>query len=140
MKLSLTLGPRKPLDRSAAWGCFTANLACPGAGSLVARRRTGYAQMALAVIGLILQILALIWLARDWARIIQAMDEAGPEVGERFHSLGVQAGTLLWTGAAGLVCFVAGWLWSLGSGIAIVLESTTKRTWNALGEDSPPAS
>ena len=48
MKISLALGQRKPLDRTTAWGCLTANLAVPGCGSLVAGRVSGYFQLLLA--------------------------------------------------------------------------------------------
>jgi hypothetical protein len=52
MKLSLTLRPRRALTRAEAWGCFTANLALPGAGSLAAGRAVGYGQMTAAFLGL----------------------------------------------------------------------------------------
>ena len=56
MKLSLALRPKRPLSRSEAWGCFTANLALPGSGSLVAGRAVGYLQLALTVIGFIVTL------------------------------------------------------------------------------------
>ena len=52
MKISLALGPRRPLSRQTAWGCLTTNLALPGAGSLVAGRVSGYPQLALGVGGM----------------------------------------------------------------------------------------
>ena len=48
MKGSLKLRPRRALSRREAWGCFTANLAVPGSGSLAAGYRIGYVQMAAA--------------------------------------------------------------------------------------------
>src|SRR5207302_6221743 len=57
MKISLALGPRGPLSRQTAWGCFTTNLAMPGFGSLVAGRVSGYPQAALWFAGLIVSIL-----------------------------------------------------------------------------------
>ena len=53
-KVSLALGPRRPLSRQTAWGCFTTNLAMPGFGSLVAGRISGYAQAALTIGGMVL--------------------------------------------------------------------------------------
>jgi hypothetical protein len=57
MKLSLRLRPRRTLTRSEAWGCFTANLALPGAGSLAAGRAVGYWQMAVALMGVAVTLL-----------------------------------------------------------------------------------
>ena len=51
MKLSLKLQPARPLTRAEAWGCFTANLALPGSGSLAAGRAVGYGQLALTALG-----------------------------------------------------------------------------------------
>lgn len=56
MKVSLTLGKPRPLSRSEAWGCVTANLAVPGSGSLAAGRAVGYFQMALTLIGFIMSL------------------------------------------------------------------------------------
>src|SRR5438477_6151210 len=54
MRISLALGPRRPLSRQTAWGCLTTNVTLPGAGSLVAGRVSGYAQLALAVAGVVM--------------------------------------------------------------------------------------
>jgi hypothetical protein len=48
MKGSLKLRPRRVLNRAEAWGCFTANLAVPGSGSLAAGYPIGYVQMVTA--------------------------------------------------------------------------------------------
>jgi hypothetical protein len=56
MKLNLTLGKPRPLNRAEAWGCVTANLAVPGSGSLAAGRAVGYFQMALTLIGFIMTV------------------------------------------------------------------------------------
>jgi hypothetical protein len=56
MKISLALGQARPLSRSEAWGCFTANLALPGSGSLAAGRVVGYFQMAAGFAGFALSI------------------------------------------------------------------------------------
>jgi len=56
MKLNLQLRAPRPLSRSEAWGCVTANLAVPGSGSLAAGRAVGYFQMALTLIGFIMTL------------------------------------------------------------------------------------
>ncbi len=60
MKLSLTLRPRRALSRAEAWACFSANLALPGAGSLVAGRAVGYGQMACAFLGVFVTLVTAI--------------------------------------------------------------------------------
>jgi hypothetical protein len=57
MKISLALGPRRALSRQTAWGCLTSNLALPGSGSLLAGRVSGYAQLALSLIGLLMTLI-----------------------------------------------------------------------------------
>ena len=57
MKISLALGQARPLSRSEAKGCLTANLALPGSGSLVAGRAVGYFQMAFYLAGFIISII-----------------------------------------------------------------------------------
>jgi len=54
MKLSLKLRPRRVLSRAEAWGCFTANLAVAGSGSLAAGYAIGYWQMATVFLAMIL--------------------------------------------------------------------------------------
>jgi hypothetical protein len=56
MKFQLTLAKPRALTRAEAWGCVTANLAVPGAGSLAAGRAVGYAQMAVYFAGFIMSI------------------------------------------------------------------------------------
>jgi hypothetical protein len=60
MKLQLTRAKSRPLTRAEAWGCVTANLAVPGAGSLAAGRAVGYAQMAVYFTGFIMSIVCAI--------------------------------------------------------------------------------
>src|ERR1043166_5887290 len=57
MKISLALGPRRPLSRQTAWGCFTTNLALPGFGSLIAGHKVGYAQAVLTMTGFVVSVL-----------------------------------------------------------------------------------
>src|ERR1041385_9071844 len=73
MKISLALGPRRPLSRQTAWGCLTTNLAMPGFGSLVAGRISGYPQVFLGIAGMILTTIfgvrALLWMLANWSRM-----------------------------------------------------------------------
>lgn len=111
MKISLALGKRQPLSRQTAWGCFTANLALPGSGSLLAGRVTGYAQLLLAVGGLALTLIFgarfLGWYVANWSRLqgvqadpVEAMTEVLKAARWPFLGIGV---------------FALGWLWALGS-------------------------
>jgi hypothetical protein len=81
MKLQLTLAKPHPLTRSEAWGCVTANLAVPGAGSLAAGRAVGYAQMAVYFTGFIMTIVGSIaffrWYMANMEQINQ-MKETDP--------------------------------------------------------------
>ena len=83
MKLSLALGPREPLSRQSAWGCFTTNLTMPGFGSLLGGDAVGYAQIPLTVVGFILSLIgtvrAMIRLGGEWGHLkqLQEIDPAG---------------------------------------------------------------
>jgi hypothetical protein len=118
MKISLTLHPRRAMQRSEAWACLSANLALPGAGSLAAGRKAGYAQMALAFLGLAVSVVAGIpmieWGMTNWSRLMQPApvdDPLGPL-------------TELWRHArwpmVGLGIFLAGLLWSVVTGMALL--------------------
>jgi len=109
----LALGPRQPLSRQTAWGCLTTNVALPGFGSLVAGRRCGYAQAALALGGealtLVLGARFLLWYAANLARLREDQAAALVEVW-----LAVR-----WA-LFGFVLFALGWLWSLATSLSIV--------------------
>lgn len=78
MKISLVLHPRRPLNRAEAWACFTANLALPGSGSLIAGRWIGYFQILLAFVGLgwslLRTIQVFVWFLHNYRRINEASD------------------------------------------------------------------
>jgi hypothetical protein len=115
----LALGPRRPLSRQTAWGCFTTNLAMPGAGSLVAGRVSGYLQLALAIGGMALTILFGIrfgyWYVANWTRF------HGPEI-DPMNALGEMWLVLRWA-VLGIGVFAVGWLWALASSSQIVLSA-----------------
>jgi hypothetical protein len=125
MKFSLTLGPRRPLDRQTAWGCLTANLlGVPGLGSLAAGRRVGYGQMILSLSGLALTsafgIHFIIWYASHSAEVNQLDDEGMAHVGELWIHL---RSALL-----GIGVFLTAWLWSLASSLSILAQAKSTVT------------
>ena len=119
MKISLALGQRRPLDRTTAWGCFTANLAVPGCGSLVAGRVTGYFQLLLAVAGMILTMVFglkfVIWYFANGPRSQPSQEEIGADFQEMWSHL-------RWA-LLGMLVFLAGLLWAVASSVGILLES-----------------
>ena len=116
MKISLALGERRPLSRQTAWGCFTANIAMPGSGSLMAGRRSGYPQLLLALSGMVVSIIfglrALFWMLSNWSRLHDP--SADP-----FAAFGEMLAVLRWA-ILGLGIFALGWLWALSTGYAII--------------------
>jgi hypothetical protein len=116
MKISLALGPRRPVSRQTAVGCLTANLALPGSGSLLAGRRSGYAQMALAVGGMGLTLLFglrfMIWSITNWARL----HDPQADFLDMFEETWLRSRWAL----LGIGLFVLGWLWALATSMAIV--------------------
>ena len=119
MKISLALGQRRPLDRTTAWGCLTANLAVPGCGSLVAGRVSGYFQLALAMVGVTLTTLFglkfIVWYVNNWSQLQQTQ----PDMAANFAELWAR---LRWA-ALGVLIFLAGLLWALASSVGILLQT-----------------
>ena len=119
MKISLALGPRQPLSRQTAWGCLTSNLALPGSGSLLAGRVSGYAQLALAIIGLILSVSLgvrfILWCLANWSRLHDPNADPVAALGEMW--LGLRWPLL------GLAIFAFGWLWALATSLRIFLAA-----------------
>jgi len=116
MRVSLALGERRPLSRQTAWGCFTANLAVPGSGSLLAGRFSGYPQLALAVGGLLLSLIfgvrLAIWALANWSRLHQPETDPLTNLAEFWMAV-------RWP-LLGIAVFAAGWLWALGSSMLIL--------------------
>lgn len=121
MKISLALGRRGPLSRQTAWGCLTSNLALPGAGSLVAGRISGYAQLALAMVGMVLTVVCgvrfMTWYFAHWSQLNKEQDPL-----EAFGALWM-AGRWAFLGIG---VFAFGWLWGLATGLNLVQQA--KRT------------
>lgn len=135
MKLSLALGPRKPLSRQVAWGCFTTNLAFPGCGSLLAGRKVGYAQIPFTIVGLGLSLVttiqAFIWLGANWASFHQLQD-----------SDPVQSLLTLWghirLPLVGLAIFLIGLCWALLTSLGILNEARRAECEAFLNRPLPP--
>jgi hypothetical protein len=129
MKISLALGPRQPLSRQTAWGCFVANLGLPGAGSLAAGRLSGYAQLALAAVGTMLTVAfgtrAIAWYIANWSRLHQPQMDPVEALEEMWVAL-------KWA-LLGIGIFLVGWLWALVTSLFIV------RTARGVAQqDAPP--
>ena len=111
MKISLALGPRQPLSRQTAWGCLTTNLAMPGLGSLVAGRKSGYAQLVLGLASmagtLFFGIRFLSWLSANWSRVYQAEGDPVATLSEMWQAL-------RWAFFS-IAAFLVSWLWALAS-------------------------
>jgi hypothetical protein len=116
MKISLALGPNRPLSPETAWGCLSTNLALPGFGSLVAGRASGYAQAALAVSGLLLTLVFgvrfILWYFANWSRLQDAQTD--PILAFVETLLAVRWSLL------GMGLFGFGWLWALVTSLDIV--------------------
>ncbi len=116
MKISLALGTRRLLSRQTAWGCLTSNLALPGSGSLLAGRRSGYAQLALALGGLLLTGVFgaryVVWHLANWSRFYDSHTDQGTLMTEMWL-------VFRWALLAFAVFFL-GWFWGLITGLQLV--------------------
>ena len=124
MKISFTLGQRRPLDRATAWGCLTTNLAIPGGGSLVAGRVAGYFQLLLALTGVVLTsvhgLKFILWYVNDWAQLQQTQLDTAANFQELWSRLR--------PAAIGVAVFLAGLFWAVASSVGILLESKKARS------------
>lgn len=118
MKISLALGPRRPLDRQTAWGCLTSNLTVPGLGSLIAGRAIGYVQLVIGLVGFVLSccfgIRFIVWYFTHKTQL-EGLDDISAE----FHEIWLNLRLALL--GVGLVGFA--WLWALASSLTIVHEA-----------------
>ena len=119
MKISLALGPRRPLSRQTAWGCLTGNLALPGSGSLVAGYGSGYVQLALALSGVVVSTLFgvqfILWQLANWSRLHDVDADPTKTLTEIWIHLRL---ALL-----GVAIFFLAWLWALTTSLAIMRSS-----------------
>lgn len=101
--------PPPPSDRSKGWVCLVTNLlVCPGVGSLMAGRRSGFAELGLALTGTLWMAIALVRLFSLWIQLNRAPPDAS---------------SMLRSGMGGLTLFLASWLWSLATGLSVLRQS-----------------
>jgi Ca2+/H+ antiporter len=103
--------PANPLDRPTARACVLTNLlVLPGLGTLIAGKRTGYAQATLALTGFILTMLWAVRLIAIWIRT---------------NYFPCTIDTYFWIGMTGAALFAIGWLWALASSLRILRVART---------------
>ncbi len=118
-KVSLALGPRQPLSRQSAWGCFTTNLALPGFGSLAAGRVSGYPQAFISIAGL---ALSAFFAARFFGWYAVNSPRFNGDNGDPLATLAEMWTAVRWP-LLGMAVFAAGWLWALLSSLQILAEA-----------------
>ena len=131
MKVSAPPAGPLTLDRQKAWACLTSNLALPGFGSLLARRKVGYVQVPLCVLGLVLTLAFgsrfVVWYFTHRAQINDPQ-------GDPFA-----VWSDLWRNARwallGIGVFGFDLLWALGTSLLVVSQA---RRQEAARRDSPP--
>ncbi len=107
MQLTLAkwLNIKWPLDEKSARGCLVINLAFwPGLGSVLARRKSGWVQMAMALLALFLVMFAL----QQFVAMI--MNETRPPTWQDHF---------VWEAGAGFGLFLSAWIWGAITGFAI---------------------
>lgn len=101
-----------------AWGCLTANLAVPGSGSVLARRRiSGTLQATLAVIGMILSVVFTVrffaWYAANRLRLEEgALDDPLMPLREMWMAV-------RWA-VVGIGLFGTAWFWGLLTSLRVL--------------------
>ena len=96
------------MDEALAWASLITNLlVLPGLGSLLAGRRAGWPQAALALAGFALSTVWLAWFVIAWSRTGFPLD----------------GGPYLPLGLLGVFLFAVSWVWGLITGLAVVRES-----------------
>jgi hypothetical protein len=130
MRYSLRLGSRKPINREWALASLAANVALPGAGTLLVGRIHGYLQLAMVLCGV---VLTMIYGVRfiHWFLEHRAALESPDQ--DPLASLG-----LIWLQLRmpllGMALFAAGWLWSVLGSLLLLWKS-----WHARNERVPDA-
>ncbi len=106
-----------PKDKDRAWRWLLLNLlVLPGWGSIRAgRRRSGYGQLMLGIIGGIVTVTAVTKIALEWARSLQL--EEGPDLDQR----------LVWWTAGGVIIFTIGWFWALATSVQLLQQASSAK-------------
>jgi len=102
------------MDEARAWACLMTNLlVLPGLGSLLAGRRVGWLQAALAVVGFALSTVWLVWF------VATLFSESG---------FPLDGGPYLPAGIVGVLLFTVSWVWGLVTGLRVVGGARGTRT------------
>lgn len=116
MKSSRVPGFKK-LDKSKVTALIFVNLlVTPGAGSLIAGRRVGYPQLALATAGAIFICLFFFGFIADLWKLGEI-----PAGGGRYGTLG----------KVGAVTFAISWFWTLATSVSMFREAAKNKAANA---------
>ncbi len=100
--------PTQP-DRQKAWAYLITNaLICPGLGSLLAKRRSGWFEMLFALLGGLQTIVVFVKFFLEYAQTMQ------PPADVKFY---------LTRGLAGVGIFLVGWVWSIITGIRVLRQA-----------------
>jgi hypothetical protein len=122
-RYSLRLGSRKPVNREWALASLAANVALPGAGTLLVGRVTGYLQFGMALSGMVLTTIHGMRFIH-WALEHRATLEGPEQV--PWESLG-----LIWMQLRmpllGIGLFGGGWVWSVVSSLVLLWRSWRNR-------------
>jgi len=134
MKLSLALGPRRPLSRQMALGCLTTNFAVPGFGSLLAGRVIGYFQIAVYLAGfgltMVFGVQGLIWCLHNYSRLQQETDVP-------FESL-IEMWQHLKLALLGVALFLISTFWAWITSLSIVAQARADERKALLLRPLPP--
>lgn len=110
-------------DRTKAWYCLLINaLVCPGLGSLLARRLSGIPQLLLAFGGAGWVLVIFVRVAQQWFQLLQAPPDWKADANSAL---------------VGLMFFVAGWIWSIITGLRLLQKSPRTRTPPKLSGPAP---
>jgi hypothetical protein len=124
------LQPKGHVDRERARACLIANAALPGSGSLMAGQAVGYAQLVLALTGLLLTLVHavpfFIWFLWNWAEFRNP--EADPQ------AILMELWRQVRWSLLGMILFGVAWLWSVLAGIFLVSRSRC-----AVASPGPPS-
>ena len=108
-------------SRQTAWGCFTANMAVPGFGSLAGGRWSGYPQAAICFLGMGLTFVFgakfIVWFLNNWTHLHDPMADASSTMGEIWHEV-------KWA-LLGFALFGFSWLWALVTSLMILASAKT---------------
>ncbi|MGA2854265.1 MAG: hypothetical protein ABSE90_09080, partial [Verrucomicrobiota bacterium] len=121
---SLAHASHETSARESALGCFAANLAVPGLGSLAVGRKIGYVQLTLCLGGLMVSLIFgvrfIYWMLAHWSEFHNSDPNADPFAALR--DLWRQA---RWT-LLGFFLFAVAWFWALFTSLVVIEKAKTE--------------